>query len=338
MQQYPQGQDPYAAEQAYYQQQMMAANEAEQKRIQHKIDKLESKQAEKKKRDREKAKEHNDNTDRKLARDHEDNQSCANLLVMWAMLNAALWAVPLMGDDWYLKVMFGDGVEKLEIRTGLFNMNTQVTCRASRITSMASDSICQSIEPYAGPFAIEQMQDLMCKEVQEACYLMDRMFYVAHVPLCTLPAAAALEVLSALLLYTFWHGVASMTVKRLANNLACMTPIVGGIGFMIWIGFSPNMQVLPRMWAAAQGHQPFTDSGIFGLKDVPWTIPFGWCSCMVFFVWIASTIRAFCQFSMLGEHKAVLEEFERRIDEEARAEAKELVEKGLEKEGYGSTK
>jgi len=332
--QYPQDEDAYAAEQAYYQQQMMEANIAEQEKIQRKIDKLEAKQAAKRKRDKEKAKEHEKGTERKLARDHEDHQSCANLLCMWGMINALMWAAPLIGDNWYTKVMHGLGVHKLQITTGLFNMVTTVEC----IQGYAKDDrICTALEPYAGPFSIEQMQELMCKEVKEGCELMNTMFYVAHVPLCMLPAAAALETLSVLLLYVHWHGIASRMINSAANNCACLAPCVGGMGFIIWMGFSPNMQVLPRMWCAAQGHGSFANSALGGLKDVAFTIPFGWCSCMVLFVWIGSACRAFACFASLGEHKVFREELQKKIDQELKEEAKELVSKEVEEARYGAT-
>jgi len=229
-------------------------------------------------------------------RNQEDNVACANILVMWAVFNGLMWAVPLLGDRWWGKVWHGMSIDKLTVNQGLFNMEIEVNCKDSLDTSL-----CKAVKKYAdhdnGHWAIYEIKEEMCKKVPESCPSMKRMYQAGWAPLCLLPGAAGFEVLAMLLLYFYWHGKPTALVRNLANKCGVLAPITGVLGVTGWLIWCPYMQQLPRWWAAEAGHADFANSAVFGLQAAS-GIPTGWCFCMLVFAAISSGIRFFCQFTL----------------------------------------
>lgn len=232
------------------------------------------------------------------ARNQEDAASCANLLCGWGILNGLLWAVPLLGDSWWTKMWHGLGIDKMTLSVGLLNLVVNVECKSN---TLGDNTLCYAMKPYSdhnnGQWAVAELQEQMCKEVKEACAIMDRMYYAAFSPICLFPAAAAFEVLALLLLYFYWHGKPTALVRSLANKCAAMAPLIGAVGFTGWMILSPYMTELPRMWAAAHNHKDFANSAAFGLKET-FVLPAGWCTLVAFFNLACSSIRCFVQMTL----------------------------------------
>lgn len=232
------------------------------------------------------------------ARNQEDAASCANLLAGWGILNGLLWAVPLLGDSWWTKMWHGLGIDKMSLTVGLFNLVINVDCKSN---TLGENSLCYAMKPYSdhnnGAWAVLELRDQMCREVKEACDVMDRMYYAAFSPLCLFPAAAGFEVLALLLLYFYWHGKPTPLVRSLANKCGAMAPIIGALGFVGWMILSPYMTELPRYWAAAHNHKDFANSAAFGLKET-FVVPAGWCVLVAFFNMVSSSIRCFVQMTL----------------------------------------
>jgi len=257
---------------------------------------LEEKQAAKEEARKKKEIEHLAHTMRSGGRNQGDNESCANLLCFWGILNGLLWAVPLLGDNWWNKVWHGTSVNKLTMCLGLFNMYINVEC-----TDSYDERLCHSMQEYSdhdgGHWAIKELRDKMCEGVPDKCHIMERLVQAAYGPLVMLPAAAAFEVLAILLLYFYWHGKPSGLVRTLSSKCAALAPFAGILGFISWLLWSPYMHELPRIWAEEGGNMEFANSSVFGMKET-FTLPMGWCSMMAFLAMISSMLRFFVQFTM----------------------------------------
>lgn len=232
------------------------------------------------------------------ARNQGDNQGCAKLLCFWGILNALLWALPLLGDSWWNKTWQGMGVEKLEIGIGLFNLEINLQCKKDILNA---ERICKSIEKYSkhdgGHWTTEEIAEEMCKAYKGGCPLMNRLYYAGWVPLVTFPGATVFELCSSLLLYFYWHGKPTALVRNLATKCAVMAGIFGVVGFCGWLICSPYLQELPRLWAAEGGNKEFANNSLVGLKEA-FMFPCGWCSCVAFIAFFSSFIRFFCQFTL----------------------------------------
>merc|ERR1719456_1870067 len=286
---------------------------------------LEDKKKAREEKDKKKEVDHLTHMMRSGAREHEDNASCANLLCGWGILNGLLWAVPLLGDNWWNKIWHGMSIDKLTVGVGLFNMEVHLQCSENMV---GENSLCYAIKKYAdhdnGHWAILEIQEEMCKRYQPSCGTMNRLYQAGFAPLVLLPAAAAFEVLAILLLYFYWHGKPTALIRGLANKCASLAPFIGVMGFTGWMICSPYLQELPRYWAAEAGHMEFANSSLFGLQE-SFTLPMGWCCLMVFFNMISSAIRFFIQFTLpfhinepdpsgLGEETRLLTEAEKMYD------------------------
>jgi len=231
-------------------------------------------------------------------RDQEDNRGCANMLVFWGILNALLWALPLLGDSWWNKIWHGMSVDKLTVQVGLFNMEVHVECKDNLVGEMA---LCYAMKKYGdhngGHWAVLEIQEQMCKDYKPSCSVMERLYTAGFAPLGLLPAAAAFEVLGVLLLYFYWNGKPTSLVRGLANKCSVMAPISGMMGFACWMMISPYLIELPRFWAAEAGHKEFANGAVLGFKE-SFSLQAGWCCLLLFFNVILSSIRFFCQFTM----------------------------------------
>merc|ERR1719456_1869428 len=286
---------------------------------------LEEKKKAKEEKDKKKEVEHLTHMMRSGQRNQEDSASCANLLCGWGILNGLLWAVPLLGDNWWNKIWHGMSIDKLTVGVGLFNMEVHLQCSENMV---GETSLCYAMKKYAdhdnGHWAILEIQEEMCGRYKGSCATMSRLYQAGFAPLVLLPAAAAFEVLAILLLYFYWHGKPTALIRGLANKCASLAPFIGVMGFTGWMICSPYLQELPRYWAAEAGHMEFANSSLFGLQE-SFTLPMGWCCLMVFFNMISSAIRFFIQFTLpfhinepdptgMGEETRLLTEAEKMYD------------------------
>jgi len=227
-------------------------------------------------------------------RNQDDNASCATTVCFWGIFNGLLWAVPLLGDNWWNKVWHGLGVRKLTMSLGLFNVATAVDCDGYAETNA---QLCTAWTKYSHPMAITEMRDDMCKAVPGKCPVMQSVVQAGYIPLYGLPAAAACEVLSILLLYFYWHGKPSGLARNLGVRVASFAPVVGMLSVFSWLLWCPYMHELPRIWAEEGGNKDFANSSFFGMKE-SFTMPMGWCFIMVFIGVMSSTARFFVQWTM----------------------------------------
>lgn len=231
-------------------------------------------------------------------RNQGDNESCASVLLFWGILNALLWVVPLLGDSWWTKIWHGLGLDKLVVTVGLFNMEVYVDCTVSDI-----GGLCASVKKYAdhnsGHWTMLEFQNMMCDNWKPSCATVGKLYGAGWIPLCMLPVCAALEVLAILLLYFYWHGKPTATVRNLANKCGALAPFCGALGLSGWMLYSPYLQELPRWWAA-EANTGIENNALFGLKE-SFTLPAGWCCLVAFFTLLSSGIRFFIQFT-LPEH------------------------------------
>jgi len=225
-----------------------------------------------------------------------DNETCASILCCWGFMNVLLWMAPLLGASWWTKVWHGLGIEKLTVMVGLFTMQVAIECRDT-----VDNSLCEAIKPYAkhdnGQWVIKDLQKHMCSEAKESCSAMQGMYYAGWSPEFLLPAAAILEVLAVLLLYFYWHGKPSSTLRNLSNKCSVMAPIVGLAGVSGWMMMSPFLSELPRLWAAGAGQKGLANGALFGLKESI-SLPMGWCAMLVLFNIVSSCVRFFIQFTL----------------------------------------
>merc|ERR1719313_644949 len=105
---------------------------------------LEEKQAAKDARKKEKEIQHIAHAMKSGNRNQEDNASCATMLCFWGIFNGLLWAIPLLGDDWWNKVWQGTSVNKLTMKLGLFNMWVGVECTGNNW----EDRLCHAMRKY----------------------------------------------------------------------------------------------------------------------------------------------------------------------------------------------
>jgi hypothetical protein len=306
-----------------YDPQMSALQAADQ--AQAKLEELEESQAEKDKKRRDKEIERLAHTMRSGNRNQEDNASCATMLCFWGIFNGLLWAVPLLGDDWWNKVWQGTSVNKLSMKLGLRNMWVGVECTGTTI-----DQLCHAMQVYGnhdgGLWSLADLRDKMCQAVPGKCGTMNRLYEAGYPPMFLLPGAAGAEVLAILLFYFYWHGKPTALARNTANKLAVLAPALGIVGFIAWMLWSPYMHELPRIWAEEAGNVEFANSSIFGMKET-FTLPMGWCCLMAFAAMISSMIRFFVQWTMPfhihepdplyddSEHRALLAEAERRVNQ-----------------------
>jgi len=230
-------------------------------------------------------------------RKNEDSKACATTLVFWGILNALLWAAPLLGDSWWHKTWEGLSVNKLTVGVGLFNMEVDLEC-----SSTSANDLCKSAKKYAdhnnGHWTIMDMDKEMCKNNKAACPMMNRLHQAGWFPLFFLPFSAALEMLGPFLLYLYWNGMPTALIRSSAINCSALAPLCGTVAFTGWLLWSPYLQELPRMWAAeSTGNKDAANSAIFGLKEA-FMFPMGWCSALLLVTMISSGLRFFCQFTL----------------------------------------
>jgi len=258
---------------------------------------VEAKQKAREEKEKKKEVEHLTHMMRSGNRTNEDSKACASTLVIWGILNALLWAAPLLGDSWWHKTWQGLSVNKLEIGVGLFTMEVAVEC-----TGTAANDLCKSAKKYAdhenGHWTMMEIDKEMCDNVKAACPMMDRLYEAGWFPLCLLPVSAAMETLGILLLYLYWHGMPTALIRSMASKCAVLAPVCGTVAFSGWLLWSPYLQELPRLWAAeSSGNKDAANGALFGLKET-FMFPMGWCSALVFVSMLSSGVRFFCQFTL----------------------------------------
>jgi len=254
-------------------------------------------------------------------RSNEETKSFASMLIFWGVMNTLLWAAPLLGDSWWHKTWNGLSINKLTIGVGLWNMEIDLEC-----SSTAANEMCKSIKKYTdhndGHWTITDIDKEMCTNLKAACPMMDRLYEAGFFPLYMLPVSAASEVLGTLLLYLYWHGMPTATMRTLANKSSALALLSGVTAFVAWLVWSPYLQELPRMWIAeATGSKDAANGALFGLKE-SFMFPMGWCSIVLLMTTISSGMRFFCQFALpchmdepelcgLGENAKLMAEAEK---------------------------
>lgn len=278
--------------------QMMDAPSFALQQAEAQMSELDEKRLQKEEAKKQKEMEHLQHEMRSGMRAQTDNQQCARTLCLWGIFNGLMYGLALMGDTWSHTQWHAMGIDQLDLKLGLFNLQFDMRCGSDWLAGQDGGELCKMMQRWTehdgGHWATKDFAQDICHADKSFCFQMNRLVYAGWIPLIMLPIAATFECLAVLLTYFYWYGKPTTMVRNVADKCAALATFCAGAAVAGYVGMRPFTNGFPRMWGTVAGLQDTTDGVFSGFMEV-WIWPIGFAAMCAVIGAAGSSIRTVSQ-------------------------------------------
>lgn len=252
--------------------------------------------------------------DRRKKQKRRDNKTAAEWLMFLGLFNAIMWVIPIFGSGWHQRMFNGFGIGFTRIHTSLFSIHVNTECHvmqwpfgidSEQMAKLSPEhQVCKIFQHMNGTHSLHSAKDLACALTNQACWLMESVWYSSFFLIFSFAVNALCSLLAGLFLYFYWYQEHLKVIRNLAMIMFMITPIIGTVAFASYNILMPDIGELPRSWTSMVS----TFNAGTGLGEIRaiggdslW-IRYGWCWFFVY-ITIAWTLAAPISWKLwFGKH------------------------------------
>jgi len=251
----------------------------------------------------------------KRQRDVDDSKAAVWWMCVLECVHGFLLTIPLIGNSWTWAQFVGTGADMISVKVSLFVIDVDMTCGGK---NPIEDRICKAMSSIQGSHMISKSRAMAHTISDKPAMILTEIFYTNMVVFVFCSVAVIMHMITACLLYYYWHEKPLPIVRQYAQSFYFLAPFIGVLGIGIWIMVSPNLQQLPTSFTSAAtaltgGFQ------ILGFEAVDAAWPYGWCFNMTILAFILNFLSMLVWPCFFTSHEA--EEMTALMDEEEKEKA-----------------